>query len=109
MLALFLLSLAGIPPTAGFPAKFWIFMEAWRAGYQGLVGVALFGSAIGAYYYLRVIYALYLLPEPEGAAAPPPTGFALLAYAVVLAAAGTAVAGVLPRFFIELAAQALLG
>jgi len=109
LLALFLFSLAGIPPTAGFPAKFWIFMEAWRAGHQGLVGVALFGSAIGAYYYLRVVYALYLLPEPEEAAAPPPTGFALLAYAVVLAAAGTAVAGILPRFFIELAAQAVVG
>jgi NADH-quinone oxidoreductase subunit N len=110
LFALFLLSLAGIPPTAGFPAKFWVFLEAWRAGHQGLVLVALCGSAIGAYYYLRAVYALYLLPEPEGApiAAPAP-GFSLLAYAVLLAAAGTAVAGILPRFFIELAAKAVVG
>jgi NADH-quinone oxidoreductase subunit N len=110
LMALFMLSLAGIPPTAGFTAKLWIFMEAWRAGYQGLVAVALLGSAIGAYYYLRVVYALYLLPEPEGsAAAPAPAGFALLAYAVVLAAAGTLVGGIVPRFFVELASRAVVG
>ena len=110
LFALFLLSLAGIPPTAGFPAKFWVFLEGWRAGYQGLVLVALLGSAIGAYYYLRAVYALYLLPDPEGAAREPaPAGFSLLTYAILLAAVGTAIAGVLPRFFIELAAQAVVG
>jgi NADH-quinone oxidoreductase subunit N len=109
MLALFALSLAGIPPTAGFAAKFWLFLDAWRSGLQGLVGVALLGSAIGAFYYLRIVYALYLLPEPEGEVAASPAGFPLLVYAIVLAAAGTAVAGVLPRFFVELAAQAVIG
>jgi NADH-quinone oxidoreductase subunit N len=110
LMAVFMLSLAGIPPTAGFPAKFWVFLEGWHAGYHGLVLVALLGSAIGAYYYLRVVYALYLLPEPEDAGAPtPPAGFALLAYAVALAAVGTALAGIVPRFFIELAAQAVVG
>jgi NADH-quinone oxidoreductase subunit N len=110
LFALFLLSLAGIPPTAGFPAKFWVFLEGWRAGYQGLVLVALLGSAIGAYYYLRAVYALYLLPDPDGGdTGQVPPAFSLLAYAVVLAALGTAVAGVVPRRFIELAAQAVLG
>ena len=110
LFALFLLSLAGIPPTAGFPAKFWVFLEGWRAGYHGLVLVALLGSAIGAYYYLRAVYALYLLPAPDTADLErPATDFSLLAYAVVLAAVGTAIAGVIPRFFIELAAQAVLG
>jgi NADH-quinone oxidoreductase subunit N len=110
LFALFLLSLAGIPPTAGFPAKFWVFLEGWRAGYQGLVIVSLLGSAIGAYYYLRAVYALYLLPDPDGVdSGPVPAVFSILAYAVVLAALGTAVAGVLPRHLIELAAQALIG
>lgn len=110
LFALFLLSLAGIPPTAGFPAKFWVFLAGWQAGHQGLVFVALLGSAIGAYYYLRAVYALYLLPDPEGAPAEaPPAGFSLLAYAVVLAAIGTLVAGVAPRYLIELAAQAVVG
>jgi NADH-quinone oxidoreductase subunit N len=110
MFALFLLSLAGIPPTAGFPAKFWIFLEGWRSGYQGLVLVALFGSAIGAYYYLRAVYALYLLPDPEGAAAQPaPQAFSLLTCAILLAAVGTAIGGVLPRYFIKIAAQAVVG
>jgi NADH-quinone oxidoreductase subunit N len=110
LFALFLLSLAGIPPTAGFPAKFWIFLEGWRAGYQGLILVALLGSALGAYYYLRAVYALYLLPGPEGEVLETaPTRFSLLTYAILLAAVGTAIAGVVPRFFIELAAQAVLG
>jgi NADH-quinone oxidoreductase subunit N len=110
LFALFLLSLAGIPPTAGFPAKFWIFLEGWQAGYPGLVLVALLGSAIGVYYYLRAVYALFLLPEPEGFAEPEaPGGFSWLAYAVVLAAVGTLVAGVFPSFFVELAARAIAG
>jgi NADH-quinone oxidoreductase subunit N len=110
LFALFLLSLAGIPPTAGFPAKFWIFLEGWQAGFPGLVLVALLGSAIGAYYYLRAVYALYLLPEPEEAAEPEVHGgFSWLAYAVLLAALGTVVAGVVPSFFVELAARAIAG
>jgi len=110
LFALFLLALAGIPPTAGFPAKFWVFLEGWRSGYQGLVLVALLGSALGAYYYLRAVYALYLLPDPDGAAPEhSPAGFSLLTYAIMLAAVGTVIAGVLPRFFIALAAQAVSG
>ena len=110
LFALFLFSLAGIPPTAGFPAKFWVFLEGWRAGHHGLIIVALLGSAIGAYYYLRAIYALYLLPDPDGGdTGPVPAVFSILTYAVVLAALGTAVAGIVPRHLIELAAQALVG
>jgi NADH-quinone oxidoreductase subunit N len=102
LMSVFMLSLAGIPPTAGFPAKFWVFLEGWNAGYHGLVLVALLGSAIGAYYYLRAIYALYLLPDPEDAQALSlPSGFALLASAILLAAVGTALAGIMPQVFIS--------
>ena len=110
LLALFLLSLAGIPPTAGFPAKLWIFLEGWQAGFPGLVLVALLGSGIGAYYYLRAVYALYLLPEPDGFAAPGrQPGFSWLANALILAAIGTLAAGLLPSFFVQLAARAIAG
>ena len=110
LFALFLLSLAGIPPTAGFPAKFWVFLEGWRSGYQGLVLVALLGSALGAYYYLRAVYACTCCPIPTARrSSPSPAGFSLLTYAIMLAAVGTVIAGVLPRFFIELAAQAVIG
>jgi NADH-quinone oxidoreductase subunit N len=109
LFALFLFSLAGIPPTAGFAAKFWVFLAGWRAGYTGLVLIGALGSLIGAGYYLRAIYAMYLLPAPE-AADEPGSGttplFFFLAVAVLVAACGTLLAGLLPQSFIALAAAA---
>ena len=54
-----MLSLAGIPPMAGFFAKYYIFSSALTAGYTGLVCIAVIGSLISVYYYLRVIIAMY--------------------------------------------------
>jgi NADH-quinone oxidoreductase subunit N len=54
-----LLSLAGIPPTAGFFAKYYIFTSAFMAGNQGLVLIAIIASLIGVYYYFRLIIAMY--------------------------------------------------
>jgi NADH-quinone oxidoreductase subunit N len=59
VMTLAMLSLAGIPPTAGFFAKYYIFTSAVSAGYTGLVCVAVLGSLISVYYYLRVIIAMY--------------------------------------------------
>ncbi|MCC6683586.1 MAG: NADH-quinone oxidoreductase subunit N, partial [Bacteroidia bacterium] len=53
------LSLAGIPPLAGFFAKYYLFTMAMKAGYGWLVIIALINSLIAAYYYLKVINALY--------------------------------------------------
>lgn len=66
MVALF--SLAGIPPFIGFTGKFLIFTAAMKAGYFGLVLVAMINVVISLYYYLRVLKAAYLLPAPEAAA-----------------------------------------
>jgi len=66
-LCLFLLSLAGIPPTGGFLAKFFVFSAAVREGWTWLVLVAVFASLISVYYYLRVIVRMYMrgpLAEP---------------------------------------------
>ncbi|MGQ0829779.1 MAG: NADH-quinone oxidoreductase subunit N [Bacteroidota bacterium] len=54
-----LLSLAGIPPTAGFFAKYYIFTAAFHAGYASLVLIAILASLIGVYYYFRIIIAMY--------------------------------------------------
>jgi len=62
-----LFSLAGIPPTAGFFGKFYIFMGAVRAGLVWLAVIGMLNSAVSAYYYLRVIMIMYM-SEPEGEA-----------------------------------------
>lgn len=54
-----MLSLAGIPPTAGFFAKYYIFTAAFHAGYPILVLIAILASLIGVYYYFRIIIAMY--------------------------------------------------
>jgi len=64
LVTVMMLSLAGIPPTAGFLAKFYLFWEVYQAGYIGLVIFAIVNSMISVYYYLRVIMAMYLLPAP---------------------------------------------
>ena len=53
------LSLAGIPPLAGFFAKYYIFSSTMQAGFTGLVLIAITGSLIGVFYYFRVIIALF--------------------------------------------------
>ncbi len=60
LLATFLISLAGIPPTAGFLGKYFIFLGAVRSGYILLVIIALVGSMIGLYYYLRVTVVMFM-------------------------------------------------
>ena len=54
-----LLSLAGIPPTAGFFAKYYIFTAAFQSGFTGIVLIAILASLVGVYYYFRIIIAMY--------------------------------------------------
>lgn len=63
--ALCLLTLAGIPPFIGFFAKFYIFMVAFKAGYYGLVIAALLTTILSAYYYLRMIGAMFTPASTE--------------------------------------------
>jgi NADH-quinone oxidoreductase subunit N len=64
-LALFLLSLAGIPPTAGFVAKVAVFAPAIQAGYWPLVLIAVIASVIAAFFYIRVIVLMYMQDPAE--------------------------------------------
>src|SRR5438445_250512 len=64
-MTLFFLSLAGIPPTAGFMAKFFVFQAAVQAGETGLVIAGVLASVIAAFFYLRLIVLMWL-QEPAG-------------------------------------------
>ena len=91
--ALFLLSLAGIPPTVGFVAKVQVFSAAIQAGSWPLVVVAVVASVIAAFFYLRVIVLMYMR-DPEGAEEIRPSPLPTIA--VVVPAALTLLFGVLP-------------
>ncbi len=61
-MAIFMVSLAGIPPTAGFFGKFYIFGAVIKAGEIGLAVIGVLASVISVYYYLRVVYYMYMRP-----------------------------------------------
>jgi NADH-quinone oxidoreductase subunit N len=67
-LATFMFSFAGIPPTAGFMGKFFVFSAALNEGLYGLVIIGLVGAVISLYYYLRIIVKMYMV-EPIAAGA----------------------------------------
>ena len=67
LMMVLMFSLAGVPPFAGFWAKWFVLKEVVAAGYSWLAAVAVFFSLIGAYYYLRVVKLMYF-DEPDSAA-----------------------------------------
>jgi NADH-quinone oxidoreductase subunit N len=93
---LFLLSLTGIPPTAGFAAKFGVILSAVRAGYVALAVLAVACSVVSAYFYLRVAALMYMT-TPRGLAPGrvPGAVFTVL----VVAAVVTLVGGLFPDTF----------
>jgi NADH-quinone oxidoreductase subunit N len=102
---IFMFSLAGIPPTAGFIAKFYVFMAAVNAGLTWLVVLAVIFTAVSAYFYLRVVMVMYM-KEPDEAVrlvAPPAAVMAL-----AVAAAAVLLIGIYPGPFLDLAQNAVL-
>jgi len=102
----FLFSLAGIPPTAGFAAKLSIFYAAIQGGYYWLVIIGILNSAVAAYYYLRVVVYMYM-KEPEGEFSAVPASRLLWA-GIALALAGTIYLGVQPGNILEAARASVL-
>jgi NADH-quinone oxidoreductase subunit N len=97
---IFMLSLGGIPPTAGFMGKFWLFSAAIDSNYIWLAVLGVVNSAISLYYYLRVVVFMFMKNEAAGSQPVLAPG---LAVALVVALAGTLVLGVYPRPLFELA------
>jgi NADH-quinone oxidoreductase subunit N len=64
-LGIFMFSMAGIPPLAGFLSKLYVFMAAIDAGLYGLAVIGVLASVVGAYYYLRIVKLMYF-DEPTG-------------------------------------------
>ncbi len=85
-MAAFMLSLGGIPPLAGFMGKLLLFRSAVDSGLVLLVVVGVLTSAVGAYYYLRVVVYMYMRPAPEQASLPPRQWGTELALAVTAVA-----------------------
>jgi NADH-quinone oxidoreductase subunit N len=104
-LAVFLLSLVGIPPLAGFVGKVYLFGAAVQAGYVGLAVLAGLNSAVAAYYYLRVVVSMYM-EEPAGAGASL-AGSLAGGLALGVALAGVVLLGIAPGPFAELAQAAV--
>lgn len=67
MITVIMLSLAGIPPVAGFFAKYYLFVATLQSGYTWLVLVAILSSLVGVYYYFRVIIAMFQPADRETA------------------------------------------
>ncbi len=105
-LSLFLLSLLGLPVTAGFLGKFYVFDAALKSNLIWLAILLAINSVIGAYYYLRVIVAMYMR-EPASEPAAEPVSWTLSAV-LWITAAGTVFAGLFPARIIDFAAKAAL-
>jgi NADH-quinone oxidoreductase subunit N len=104
-MALFMFSLAGVPPTGGFMGKFYIFSAAIQANYLGLAIIGVLNSVISAFYYLRITVVMYMdrgEAEPALARLPP-----TLALAVLIAILGTLQLGLFPSRFLAVALRSV--
>jgi NADH-quinone oxidoreductase subunit N len=109
LLALFMVSLAGIPPTVGFWAKFYLFTAVINAHLTWLAVVAVLMSAVSAYYYLRVVWYLYFREAAEGAEVQHEARMPQLGIGVALGvvAAGVLVVGLYPQPLLQAAQGAM--
>jgi NADH-quinone oxidoreductase subunit N len=105
LMLVFLLSLAGIPPTAGFLGKYYIFLALIETGHYLLAVVATLYVAVAIYYYFRLVRSMFVGEATERA--PVSSSFGLR---VALAASGimTLVIGIYPEPFLQLAQKSLL-
>jgi NADH-quinone oxidoreductase subunit N len=103
--AVFMFSLAGFPPTAGFFAKYLAFSAAVQAGHTELAIVGVITSLISIFYYLRIVVVMFMQPEgAEGATSMVP---ALAQWAIGATLAGTIGLGIIPTGFFNYASQSV--
>ena len=104
LMLIFMFSLTGIPPMAGFMGKFYLFVSAISAGYTWLVIVAVLFSAISAYFYLRIVMLMYMKEPKETVQLNSSPGLAL---ALAVAVVAVLFIGILPSKFLIFARLAI--
>ncbi|HXN33602.1 MAG TPA: NADH-quinone oxidoreductase subunit N [Polyangiaceae bacterium] len=104
--SLFLVSLAGIPPTAGFFGKWFVFKAAIDGGLYWLAIIALVNSVIAAYYYLRVLVYMYMREPAAGAAVAVPMRSGYVTAALLVSAVLVLVLGLTPGRYLDIAVSA---
>jgi NADH-quinone oxidoreductase subunit N len=105
-MSIFLFSLAGMPPTAGFIGKFYLFSAAIKSGYIWLAIIGVLNSAASVYYYLRVMVFMYMKDPSEEfdwvKVSP------AIALCLLISVAGALIPGVVPSYLLNLAQKAVL-
>lgn len=96
-MSVFMLSLAGIPPFAGFIGKYFLFLSALKAGYLWLTIIAVISSIISMYYYIGLILAMYFKEYKEGIQ----PRFGLSFYAILICLVFTILLGILPQYIVD--------
>jgi len=104
--SLFVLSLAGIPPTAGFFGKYFLFRAAIDTGFYWLTIIALINSVIGAYYYLRVLVYMYMREPAAGAPVATPMRSSYVNAALIVSAIVVIALGFMPSHPFDIAVAA---
>jgi NADH-quinone oxidoreductase subunit N len=104
LLAIFLLSLIGVPLTGGFFGKFYIFKAALDSDLVWLTVLGLLNSAVAAYYYLRILVVMYMEEPSEAAATVEPAGPAIK-IALWGSALGTLLLGIFPSWVLDFAGR----
>jgi NADH-quinone oxidoreductase subunit N len=105
LMLVFMLSLAGIPPLAGFYGKYFIFLSLIETGHYALAALGVLYSVFGLYYYLKIANAMFMR-QPEAGEGRLPVSYAMRT-ALGVTAFATIFIGVLPNRFIELVNWAL--
>jgi NADH-quinone oxidoreductase subunit N len=107
-LTLFLISLAGFPPTAGFMAKFILFKAAVIQGYYIIVVIAVINSLVSVFYYLRIVVKMFM-SEPEGSALDVPVATPFIVIALLCAVAAVLLIGVYPQVWFPFDGLTVIG
>jgi NADH-quinone oxidoreductase subunit N len=105
LMLIFLLSLAGIPPTAGFLGKYYIFLALIQTGHYALAVIATLYVAVAIYYYFKIVKSMFTREEVEDS--PVASGFGLR-LALVVSGVLTLFIGIYPEPFLKLAQTSLM-
>jgi len=105
LLTIFLLSLGGFPPTAGFIGKWYLFSAAVSAGSYSLAIIGVLTSVVSVFFYLRVVVMMYMSDETSTSPVTQPSPVSIFALAIPLVA--TFYLGILPTRVLELAVESI--